>query len=367
MQRVWLTLALLIASSSVAVLAGEMVVRWIAPQDVRLQTPGIYRMDSATVYALTPDHVGHFGNRVEYTTIVRTDGRGLRIPEGGPRSARPRRILMLGDSFVFGQGVQAEDALPLQLERALEQRGDSTTVLNGGVVGYATRQELAWYRRYGARLSPELVIVGAFLGNDLQDNRTSSLRRFNDGVVTAPTRRWHTPVTSWAYEHSHLYALVRRVPERVLERRRKGADDYYTGFLRKYAPPDDSVFREEVAVTAAAFAGLHAAVRASGADLLVALVPEAVQVEERRRAEVARVVPAGQPLDFEHPNTVFARMLDSLGIRWVDLTPAFRAAAGNGDLLYYPRDGHWTAAGNALAAGVLAEHIASRATDAGAR
>ncbi|MGH7617726.1 MAG: hypothetical protein ACREPM_10890, partial [Gemmatimonadaceae bacterium] len=253
-------------------------------------------------------------------------------------------ILMLGDSFVFGQGVEAEDALPSQVERALARQGDSVSVFNGGVVGYETVQELAWLRRFGVSLHPGLVVIGFFLGNDIQDNRTSALDRFVRGVVTTPAPRWHAPVTQWLYEHSHLYALARKLPEAWSDRRRNGPDGVVTGLERKYWPPDDSIYRQEVAVTASALAALDSESHAIGAKLLVALIPEAVQIETARQGDVRRMVPDSTHVDFDHPNHLVAHLLDSLGIPWLDLSPPFRAAVQSGSVLYYPIDRHLTRA-----------------------
>jgi hypothetical protein len=48
----------------------------------------------------------------------------------------------------------------------------------------------------------------------------------------------------------------------------------------------------------------------------------------------------------------------SPAIGFVDLTPPFLAAAGQGSLLYLADDIHWSAEGHRLAAEVLADHLA---------
>ncbi|MGH7616400.1 MAG: hypothetical protein ACREPM_04160, partial [Gemmatimonadaceae bacterium] len=60
--------AAMIVAGSVLVGAGmcEALVRRIAPQDARIQTPGMYVGDSATAYRLAPSHSGVLSNRVEY-------------------------------------------------------------------------------------------------------------------------------------------------------------------------------------------------------------------------------------------------------------------------------------------------------------
>jgi lysophospholipase L1-like esterase len=45
----------------------------------------------------------------------------------------------------------------------------------------------------------------------------------------------------------------------------------------------------------------------------------------------------------------------SRGVGFVDLTPALTAAASRGELVYFPDDTHWSAAGNAVVAQALAE------------
>ncbi|HEX2621190.1 MAG TPA: hypothetical protein VHL11_13610, partial [Phototrophicaceae bacterium] len=45
------------------------------------------------------------------------------------------------------------------------------------------------------------------------------------------------------------------------------------------------------------------------------------------------------------------------GWHFIDLTPAFEAKVGDGQLLYYPYDSHWNQAGHDLAAATIAETL----------
>ncbi len=78
------------------------------------------------------------------------------------------RIVVLGDSIVWGHRLPLEDTFAKQLERMLntEAGGQPTyEVLNFGVSGYSARQEVGIYRARAAGYAPDLVIVG-FCVND---------------------------------------------------------------------------------------------------------------------------------------------------------------------------------------------------------
>ena len=97
----------------------------------------------------------------------RIDSLGLRGGEVTSRAGRPgSRIVVLGDSFAFGLGVDEDETFAAQLEHLLETDTDHPVeVLNLGVPGYHTGQELAWLARAGFALEPDLVVL-LFYGND---------------------------------------------------------------------------------------------------------------------------------------------------------------------------------------------------------
>lgn len=58
-------------------------------------------------------------------------------------SARPIRIVVLGDSLSAGFGLKAADAFPAQLERLLKAKGYAIEIVNAGVSGDTTTGGLA--------------------------------------------------------------------------------------------------------------------------------------------------------------------------------------------------------------------------------
>jgi lysophospholipase L1-like esterase len=77
-----------------------------------------------------------------------------------------RRIAALGDSITFGNRLALEDTWPHQLGELLA--GEGVQVMNLGVGGYRTSQEVAMLKHVGLGLDPDLVVVG-FCLNDLGD------------------------------------------------------------------------------------------------------------------------------------------------------------------------------------------------------
>jgi hypothetical protein len=109
----------------------------------------------------SPDSVSR---RVEYTH----NSKGLRdeeYPYQKPEGTY--RILVLGDSFTYGDGVQRSEAFPEMLESLLKEHG-SFEVINTGVTGYGLTQETLYYETEGYKYEPDLVML-VFYHNDLTD------------------------------------------------------------------------------------------------------------------------------------------------------------------------------------------------------
>ncbi len=109
----------------------------------------------------SPDSIS---GRIEYTH----NSKGLRdeeYPYQKPEGTY--RILMLGDSFVYGDGVQQSEALPEILESLLQEHGPFE-VINTGVTGYGLTQETLYYETEGYKYEPDLVML-VFFHNDLTD------------------------------------------------------------------------------------------------------------------------------------------------------------------------------------------------------
>jgi hypothetical protein len=85
-----------------------------------------------------------------------------------------KRILMLGDSFVFGLGVNDNQTFSVKLEELLNRSGPKAEVINMGVNGFGTDQEYLFLREEGLKYSPDVVICFLFVGNDIRENGSVS-------------------------------------------------------------------------------------------------------------------------------------------------------------------------------------------------
>ncbi|MEZ5331132.1 MAG: SGNH/GDSL hydrolase family protein [Thermoanaerobaculia bacterium] len=117
------------------------------------------------IYELRPDLDTCF-----YGARVRTDAAGVRTDRALVRPKPPDvyRIVLLGDSQAFGQGVELSDTFGELVAADLARRsGRTVEVVNLGVDGYNTVQEAATLRHKGLAYEPDCVTV-LFVGNDLE-------------------------------------------------------------------------------------------------------------------------------------------------------------------------------------------------------
>ncbi len=94
---------------------------------------------------------------------------GMRdVERAVPKPLDTYRIALLGDSFTFGWGVEASETFARRLEDNLNRMANGAInfeVLNFGVPGYTTFQEVALFKESGLDFNPDEVLV-FFVQND---------------------------------------------------------------------------------------------------------------------------------------------------------------------------------------------------------
>lgn len=326
--RTWTLRVLLgLASTALALWVAGMVLQRGAGGAVRrAEGPPVAVHDPLLGWRLRP--LARERHRTaEYDVAVRVNAQGFRadrvyseVPPTGVS-----RVVAVGNSFTYGQGVEAHEAFPALLERGLP----ATEVVNLGVAGYGTDQQLLMLESRGLRFRPEVVLLGLYMTNVFR----------NDDAVHG---RFGKPVFRLGPEGELVLANV-PVPAAGA-----AAVPRETGIVAR-SPLLSKVwdrleyrgFGEVWATTAAILDRFAAVCRARGARLVVVVIPteqavqggalgRALQAQSLRR--LAAILPAGGQL------TV------------VDTTPALLAARESGGLVYFPLDGHLNAAGHAVVA-----------------
>src|SRR5262245_60542830 len=89
----------------------------------------------------------------------------------GPKLPGELRIVVLGDSYAVGGQVPYEQTFPALLEQDFRQLGyTNVRVIDAAVGGYSTYNEAGMLDENITWLQPDVVVVAAFVGNDIAEN-----------------------------------------------------------------------------------------------------------------------------------------------------------------------------------------------------
>jgi hypothetical protein len=113
--------------------------------------------------------VTHETSEFRYTATI--NSMGFRDREVTPKVPTKRRVIVLGDSFVYGWGVEIDQAWPKVLESELNHGGQPAEVFDLGSPGSGPTEYAEIARRAIPALSPDLVLVGILQGDDVMQER----------------------------------------------------------------------------------------------------------------------------------------------------------------------------------------------------
>lgn len=314
-------------------------------------------------------------------------------------------LIGLGDSFTHAPQVEETwvDLLGKQL---------ALTSLNLGLSGRAPTSEIEPYLKYGVPRSPSLVILGYFEGNDLtaycphDPSYQLALGRWDDQLLI----RQLPQAFEIAIDTSTRVAEEERMaiePDRESDSQEYifpvyatlGGQQIELAFHSQNASTmlisyDDVRRSIQLEAIRNAFVEAQQASDKIGARFVVAYFPSVERVYWPLivgETDIVTAIYADQrnmwqmtdqpcidriPLDRNFmTQEVFVEtinsningqrdalrdMLAEIGVEFIDLTPAFREAAAQGEVLYYPYDTHWNQAGHQLAADTMATILSEK-------
>lgn len=339
----------------------ELATRLFKPQLLFRYPNGMYENHPTRGYRLAPNFRGEMSTP-EYRTAVVTNNLGLREDtDVVPEHPGIFRVLAIGDSFTMGVGVEHHETFLTLAEQSLRVRGNAVEILNAGVPGYGTREEVDVLEKDGLALRPDLVLLCFFIGNDLWDNARPATLHVRDGdlVDGEPTGGTLPPaLRSFLARHSHLYHLLWPY-QRLLF----GNDDADRRGQRRALSifgPVDGDAREAWTATERHLDEFLRMASSHRLPTAVVLIPDPLQVDRDQwhsTAATLGLTPTDDALSI--PNRRLVEILERHEVAVLDLLPTLRAQPSPG-ALYLPMDKHWTREGNRVAGATLAEFLADR-------
>ena len=296
------------------------------------------------IYIFPNDAYSRFRARPNVPTRgAPTNSLGFRDEEVSvPKPDGRQRVLVLGDSFVFGI-VPYANLFTTVLEQRLAADGD-IDVVNMGIPRTSVDDYYALLVREGLRVEPDVLVLCFYVGNDFHvwedpDNRPRSyvlaLFRYLFHVLPEVAgqdygQAAYSDAAPSMSERGYLDLLAKRLP--LFDRRDPSFDpafDWVVAYLERAL-----VLSQKWQI-----------------EPLVVLIPDEIQVDAELRAEALRALEAGPETayDFDAPNARLRAYLEGRGVSVLDLLPVLRAAHADGRV-YKPRDTHWNVRGNRIAA-----------------
>jgi hypothetical protein len=313
----------------------------------------------------------------EFSVFYSINSLGLRDREIS--RAKPEgtgRVLMLGDSFTEGVGVEAADAFPARVQELVDHAGlkKRWEVINAGEASYSPILEYLLLKRVGLDLQPDLVILNLDLSDMYDDINYTKLAVFDAAgdpiaVRPEPERKrgpWYVEtayiIKDFVKDNTRAWNFLRRhiTPFLIWN---FGVRPDSSGDLRddKYAEIRENYggnYDQDFVLTYRYLEKIRDLLAARGIPLWVSVYPYGLQISGNEWDPGRRFW--GFQLGKIYPTTPqehIVRFCQSKRIPVINMIPDFQAHEPRDYPLYFQEDGHWLPAGHAIAAASIFKQL----------
>lgn len=338
-------------SIAAALLGGALLVAELFLRATGYGTPDLRQLDPQLGWSLRAHKQGWYAGEAGRTRVA-INPAGFRDREHLLDKPGPvYRIAVLGDEYSEAMPIVLRDTWWWQLQPRLQhcdfQPGKLVEVLNFGVAGYGTAQELVQLQTGVMRYQPDLVLL-QFAPDDVIDNSFAltpqKLRpfyfldahgtpRIDESFAQAPSfeRRMQTRyrLAAEIADHTRVLELVREYARLTFIPPAHAAAD-----AQLFAPPRDALHEEAWRTTEALIAKMDDYTRRNGARLALVVVPSVDQLAQ----------------GMSYPEERLGALGRRLGVEVIALAPAMQRA-------YYRAGGDWNDEGHRAAAEFIAQRL----------
>ena len=350
----------------------------------------VYRLDDpAGGWSLNPGASFEWQGEGD-RSFIRANQDGLRDREHTKQKPpKTFRIAVVGDSFAEALQVPMENTFWWKMRKQLNQKctalGDrKVEVINFGVQGYGTAQELMTLRHKVWEYSPDLVLLAFFPGNDIINNskKLEFYKRrpffiYQNGELI-PDQSWlkMSPaehdylqfssvdyLPTWLVNKSRILRLVRQVD---LNNKKSLVDAAEKKrFPNNFQEPINPVWKEAWQVTEGLITLMSQEVKAKNADFMVLIVSMGAQVHPDPIGRQSYMKQFGIK-DLYYPNQRIKALGDRLNITTLDTVPRLREYAEKNKTCVhgFPNallcEGHWNSQGHEQVGQLIVQHLCDK-------
>jgi hypothetical protein len=326
LRAVALKLTVMLVAMFIALFIAEFLVRIFIPQHPSWLD--VFAKSESPPYTLQPN-ASRTISTGESTWSIYTDGNGFRTSRTPSAStAQAPALLILGDSFPFGMGVNYEDSIPGYIDAAVAGK---YRILNTGVPGYGpTQYRQVLERELKRNTSIAAVLVITYMGNDFHDCIWKKTGNVTNGILGN-----ERSLRSAIKQNSHLYRLTANSLHRFSENKIQ-ANPYIHQLYREQDWNDKlkdarNIYEKE-------FIAMRDLCQQHNLPLLTAIIPTAAAVDKPQSEAYL-------------PVTKAKSIFDNNRIPFVDATP--KLAESGMRKTYFSWDQHLSPAGNRLTADAI--------------
>jgi hypothetical protein len=331
-KKSYQNILLLIGSIIFSAILAEVVLRTILPAPITWKYPQeFYIYDPEIGFWLEPNQ-----KAFTHDKIVTTNSVGIRDSEYSPYPPpNTYRILALGDSQTFGNGLDLVDTWPKQLETILNKKVNNLhfEVLNAGIPGSATWHHEIILQRMINNYHPDMVVLGFYV-NDV--SRRTSVTLSEDRTNTLKLR------IVYILKQSALLLTFRSALSTL--RQKFSPDGYYLWQIALLNGGPDQVIEDGWEQVEKSFSAMKKTSNKNNTLFLVASLPRRDQVSGNLPGEAynIRLEAIARKNDISMKS-----MLGALEVSFIDY----------GKDLFIPWDGHNSEIGNFIIAREIANFV----------
>ena len=333
-------------------LAFEILFRVMAP------VPMMPRYVVATPYGIRGNkpNMSYEHSTAEYKIKIQTNSKGIRA-EKEIQYEKPeniKRIVLLGDSFGMGYGVNLDQMFSTRMAHYLEAKsGKIIEIVNLSTSGHGNAEELITLQNEGFKYKPDLVLL-AWHNTDLDDNVRSNLYEVSEGQLKRKADSYLPAVKEREFlnrfliyrflaENSQTYNFLRNWAG-------KNAKEWLAKarFKKKRQPQNNS---EKSDTTTK---------REFKCNLMMAILKQ-MDTECRLNNSNFLILDIPLRLSRKEFKSIFPLECDGEQVEFNIVSPIEKFKTRSGEQIYWERgDGHFTPLGCDLVGEVLADFIDNR-------